>query len=64
MTSVVIRFDLPSGEALYAGERGEWCDERAAAHFDEPWQALAFLDERYRHSVKYAVIVTTEEVTA
>ena len=62
--SVVLRFDLPSGEVLYAGERGEWCDERAAAHFDEPSLALSFLDERYLHSAQYAVIVTTEEVTA
>jgi len=62
--SVVLRFDLPSGEVLYAGERGEWCDkERDAAHFDKPGEANLYLSLNFGHSAQYAVIVTTKEVT-
>lgn len=64
MSAVVLRFDLPSGEVLYAGTLGVWQDEKGARTFDSPEEAAAFLAEHYGHSAKYGVIVevTTEKV--
>ncbi len=68
-----IRFDLPSGETLYAGiYKGSWGgygwgwadkieDAEMFATAEEVGKAL---EQGYEHSAQYAVIVTTEEVTA
>jgi len=61
-----IRFDLPSGETLWAlTDEGGWADTpEYAMKMASADRLAAVLEKSYRHSAQYAVIVTTEEVTA